>query len=125
MRRYLSMMESNFPSELGGAYRGIENQSNPWQLSQSDRADWAKGLPIDIEIVDGSSPFEHEYLYWVGCAGSFDDRNKKTSRAVAKLLQRAGTVAGLRVREMGRYGRGRNAARWAGAQCVDCRRARA
>ena len=90
MRRYLSMMESNFPSELGGAYKGIENQSNPWQLSQSDRADWAKGLPMEIEIVDGSSPFEHEYLYWVGCAGSFDDKNKKVTQATAKLLHRAG-----------------------------------
>ena len=90
MRRYLSMMESNFPSELGGAYKGIENQSNPWQLSQSDRADWAKGLPNEVEIVDGSSPFDHEYLYWVGCAGSFDDKNKKVTVATAKLLQRAG-----------------------------------
>ncbi len=90
MRRYLSMMESNFPSELGGAYKGIENQSNPWQLSQSTRADWAKDLPVEVPIVDGSSPLDHEYLYWVGCAGSFDDKNKKVTVATAKLLQRAG-----------------------------------
>jgi Fe-S oxidoreductase len=58
-------------------------------MSQTDRAAWTGKLD-GIEIVDGSEAFTHEYLYWVGCAGSFDDRNKKTSRAVAKLLQRAG-----------------------------------
>jgi Fe-S oxidoreductase len=90
MRRYLSLMESNFPAELGNAYRGMENQGNPWAMNQGERADWAKGLPVEVEIVDGSSPFEHEYLYWVGCAGSFDDKNKKVTVATAKLLQRAG-----------------------------------
>jgi len=90
MRRYLSMMESNFPAELGNAYRSMENQGNPWGLSQTTRADWAKGLPEEIAIVDGSSPLTHEYLYWVGCAGSFDDKNKKVTVATAKLLQRAG-----------------------------------
>ena len=88
MRRYLSLMESNFPAELGNAYRAMENQGNPWGMSQSDRADWAKGL--DVPIVDPSEAFTHEYLYWVGCAGSFDDKNKKVTQAMAKLLQRAG-----------------------------------
>ncbi len=90
MRRYLSLMESNFPTELGNAYRSMENQGNPWGMGQAERADWAKALPEEVEIVDGSSPFTHEYLYWVGCAGSFDDKNKKVTVAVAKLLQRAG-----------------------------------
>ncbi len=90
MRRYLSLMESNFPSELGSMYRSLENQENPWGLSNSDRAEWAKGLPDEVAIVDGSEPFTHEYLYWVGCAGSFDDKNKKVTLATAKLLQRAG-----------------------------------
>ncbi|HEY2303425.1 MAG TPA: (Fe-S)-binding protein [Acidimicrobiales bacterium] len=90
MRRYLSLMESNFPSELGSMYRSLENQENPWGLSNSDRAEWAKGLPDEVAIVDGSQPFTHEYLYWVGCAGSFDDKNKKVTLATAKLLQRAG-----------------------------------
>ncbi|HTN81906.1 MAG TPA: (Fe-S)-binding protein, partial [Acidimicrobiales bacterium] len=89
MRRYLSLMESNFPSELGNAYRSMENQSNPWGMNQGERADWARGLD-DIVIVDGSEPLEHEYLYWVGCAGSFDDKNRKVTQAVAKLLRRAG-----------------------------------
>jgi Fe-S oxidoreductase/nitrate reductase gamma subunit len=89
MRRYLSLMESNFPTELGNAYRSMENGGNPWGMSQGERAAWASKLE-GIEIVDGSSPLEHEYLYWVGCAGSFDDKNQKVTQAMAKLLQRAG-----------------------------------
>ena len=90
MRRYLSLMESNFPTELGNAYRAMENQSNPWGMNQGERADWAASLPNSVEVVEPQSPLSHEYLYWVGCAGSFDDKNKKVSAAMAKLLQRAG-----------------------------------
>src|SRR5436190_5898092 len=90
MRRYLSLMESNFPSELGNAYRAMENQENPWALAQSDRGDWTSALPDGVPVISGSGPFDHEYLFWVGCAGSFDDRAKKVSVATAKLLQRAG-----------------------------------
>jgi Fe-S oxidoreductase len=82
-------MESNFPTELGNAYRSMENSGNPWGMSQADRADWSSKLE-GIEIIDGSDPFEAEYLYWVGCAGSFDDKNKKVTQAMAKLLKRAG-----------------------------------
>jgi Fe-S oxidoreductase/nitrate reductase gamma subunit len=89
MRRYLSLMESDFPTELGNTYRAMENSSNVYGMNQGERGDWAAALD-GVEIIDADSgPFEHEYLYWIGCAGSFDDRNKKTSRAVAKLLQRA------------------------------------
>src|SRR3954451_3510188 len=90
MRRYLSLMESNFPTELGNAYRAMENQENPWALNQGDRADWAAALPVEVPLISGSGPFDHEYLFWVGCAGSFDDRAKKVTIATAKLLQRAG-----------------------------------
>jgi Fe-S oxidoreductase/nitrate reductase gamma subunit len=90
MRRYLSLMESNFPAELGNAYRAMENQGNPWSLAQSDRADWTRELPDEVPVVDGSSALDHEYLYWVGCAGSFDDKNRKVTVATAKLLRRAG-----------------------------------
>ena len=89
MRRYLSLMESDFPTELGAAYRSMENSGNPWGLSQSDRTEWVGDLE-GIEVIDGGDPFEAEYLYWVGCAGSFDDKNKKVSRAMAQLMQRAG-----------------------------------
>ena len=88
MRRYLSLMESNFPPELGNTYRSMENSSNVYGMNQADRGDWAASLD-GVPVIDGSGPFDHEYLMWVGCAGSFDDRNKKTTRALAKLLQRA------------------------------------
>src|SRR5215831_17962008 len=89
MRRYLSLMESDFPAELGNTYRSMENSSNVYGMNQGERADWAASLE-GVDIVDPGGAFDHEYLYFVGCAGSFDDRNKKTSRSLAKLLQRAG-----------------------------------
>ncbi|MFP5256652.1 MAG: heterodisulfide reductase-related iron-sulfur binding cluster [Acidimicrobiia bacterium] len=89
MRRYLSLMESNFPTELGSAYRGMENSGNPWGMSQSDRAAWTSKVE-DVPVVEPGDAFDHEYLYWVGCAGSFDDKNQKVTIAMAKLLQRAG-----------------------------------
>ncbi len=88
MRRYLSLMESDFPAELGNTYRSMENSSNVYGMNQGERGDWAASIE-GVEIVEPGDAFDHEYLYWVGCAGSFDDRNKKASRAVALLLQRA------------------------------------
>ncbi len=89
MRRYKSLMESDFPAELGNTYRSMENSFNVYSMNNGERADWAADLE-GIEIVEPGAPFQHEYLYWVGCAGSFDDRNKKTTRAMSKLMQRAG-----------------------------------
>jgi Fe-S oxidoreductase len=85
LRRNLVMAESRFPAEAGSLMRNLESQQNPWGVAQSERAAWADGM--DVPIVNGTAP---EYLYWVGCAGSFDDRAKLISRAVAELLQRAG-----------------------------------
>ncbi len=99
MRRYLTLMESNFPTELGNAFRAMENSSNPWAMSQTTRLDWAKGLGVDVvepepvtsdDGADVNEILSHEYLYWVGCAGSFDDKNQKVSQAMSKLMQRAG-----------------------------------
>jgi Fe-S oxidoreductase/nitrate reductase gamma subunit len=96
MRRYLTLMESNFPTELGNAFRAMENSSNPWAISQTTRTDWAKDLGVEViepddarARIDAGEPFAHEYLYWVGCAGSFDDKNQKVSQAMAKLMRRA------------------------------------
>ncbi len=85
LRRALVMGESRFPAEAGAMLRNLENSSNPWGQPQSARADWAAGL--GVPLVNGSAP---EVLYWVGCAGSFDDRAKQISRSVAELLARAG-----------------------------------
>jgi Fe-S oxidoreductase/nitrate reductase gamma subunit len=85
MRRNLVMAESRFPQEAGLLLRNLESSSNPWGADQSERANWARGLGVRI-LEDGRAP---EYLYWVGCAGSFDDRAKKIAQAVAKVLQKA------------------------------------
>ena len=85
LRRALVMGESRFPAEAGAMLRNLESRSNPWGVAQSQRADWAEGL--GVPVVNGTAP---EYLYWVGCAGSFDERARDISRAVAELLQRAG-----------------------------------
>jgi len=89
MRRYLSLMESDFPTELGNAYRAMENQGNPWGMGQGERANWAQEFE-GLEVLDGGDPMTAEYLYWVGCAGSFDDKNQKVSQAFSKLMDRAG-----------------------------------
>jgi len=90
MRRYLTLMESDFPSELSKMFNAMENQDNPWALAQKSRGEWAEGLPVEVPVVDGSEALGHEYLFWVGCAGSFDDRARKVTIATAKLLQRSG-----------------------------------
>ncbi|HEX5366130.1 MAG TPA: heterodisulfide reductase-related iron-sulfur binding cluster [Acidimicrobiales bacterium] len=89
MRRYLSLMESNFPTELGTAYRSMENSGNPWGMSQADRAAWTSKVE-GVPIVEPGDALDHEFLYWVGCAGSFDDKNQKVTVAMAKLMRRAG-----------------------------------
>jgi len=89
MRRYQVMIESEFPSELGGLFRNLESKGNPWGQNQRDRMDWAKGLDFEVPVVT-SLEDGHEYLFWVGCAGAFEDKARKTTRAVAELLQLAG-----------------------------------
>jgi Fe-S oxidoreductase len=89
MRRYLSLMEAEFPSELGKAYVSLENSSNIYGMDQTTRGDWVKELDFEVRFLDEPG-VTAEYLYWVGCAGSFDDRNKKVTIATAKLLHEAG-----------------------------------
>jgi len=86
MRRHLVQEEARFPSELTRVFRGMETQSNPWGIDAGQRFDWANGLDVPT-IADKP---DAEYLYFVGCAGSFDDRNKKTTQAFARLLAKAG-----------------------------------
>ena len=87
LRRNLVMAESRFPVEAGALLRNLEGTSNPWGMPQSQRADWADGLDVRVIAEGERAP---EYLYWVGCAGSFDDRAKAISRAVVEVLERAG-----------------------------------
>ena len=89
MRRHLVMMESRFPPEAVAAFKGIETQGNPWGLARDKRADWVRGLEIPL-MADVQKPDHLDLLYWVGCAGSYDDRNQKVSRALAGLIKQAG-----------------------------------
>ena len=88
MRRYLSLMEADFPSELGKAYVSLENSSNVYGMGQATRGDWTDQLDFPVKVL-GEPGVEAEYLYWVGCAGSFDDRNRKVTLATARLLNAA------------------------------------
>ncbi|GLY67299.1 (Fe-S)-binding protein [Amycolatopsis taiwanensis] len=89
MRRYQVMIESNFPSELNGMFKNLENKGNPWGQNAKDRLAWTEDLDFEVPVFDGDLG-DAEYLFWVGCAGAFEDRAKKTTRAVAELLHIAG-----------------------------------
>ena len=91
MRRYQVLVESNFPAELNQLFKGMENKGNPWNMSPTARMDWAQGLDFEVKVVgdDVESLDEVEWLFWVGCAGAYEDRQKKTTRAVAELLHMA------------------------------------
>jgi Fe-S oxidoreductase len=90
MRRYQVLIESEFPTELGGLFRKLETKGNPWGQNARDRMAWAKGLDFEVPVVSGELDDEVEYLFWVGCAGAFEDRARKTTRAIAELLNIAG-----------------------------------
>lgn len=87
LRRHLVMVESSFPAEAEPMLRDVERASNPWGRAQSERADWAAALGVRVLEPGDRAP---EYLYWVGCASSFDERARKTAESTAKLLQKAG-----------------------------------
>jgi len=89
MRRHLTLMETDFPGELGTTFINMENSSNPYGMSQKERAAWTRQLDFEVKVL-GEPGVTAEYLYWVGCAGSFDDRNRKVTVATARLLHQAG-----------------------------------
>ncbi|CAA0108029.1 putative iron-sulfur-binding oxidoreductase FadF [Mycolicibacterium vanbaalenii] len=92
MRRYQVMMESEFPGELGVLFKNLETKGNPWGQNAKDRTNWIDEVDFDVPVFgkDVESFEGYEYLFWVGCAGSFEDRAKKTTKAVAELLATAG-----------------------------------
>src|SRR6185295_14674649 len=88
MRRHLVLEKAEFPKEMQTAFRGMETNGNPWGIAAATRADWAKDLPV---VTMAEAPGKDvEVLFWVGCAGSYEDRAKKVSRALVELLDRAG-----------------------------------
>ncbi len=86
MRQDRVMMEGDFPKEANPAFKNLEVNFNPWAYNPQDRANWAEGLNIKTMAEDPNG----EYLFWVGCAGSFDPRYQKVSKAFAQLMQKAG-----------------------------------
>ncbi len=93
IRRNMVLMESRFPPELQTVFKNVENNFSPWAMSPDDRDKWATE-PDDLQVKTmaalAASGEQVEYLFWVGCAGSFDDRNKKVSRALVSVLRKAG-----------------------------------
>src|SRR6185369_9622484 len=90
MRRHLVETEAKFPEELLNLFENMEGRSNPWGIAPTERTKWYANMEV--------KPFEKgqtEYLFFVGCAGSFDSRNKHVSVAVAQLLDKAGVSWGF------------------------------
>jgi Fe-S oxidoreductase len=89
VRQYLTMTKAEFPREAQSAFLGMERQGNPWGISRGERLSWAKGLEVPV-LSRMENPQGVEYLFWVGCSGAYDERNKKITRAVAELLKKGG-----------------------------------
>lgn len=92
LRRHQVLMESAFPRELARAFRGMESKANPYNQPARKRMDWAKGLDFEVPVVgeDVEDASGVDYLFWVGCAGAYDDKAKATTAAIAELLHTAG-----------------------------------
>ncbi|HEV3268093.1 MAG TPA: (Fe-S)-binding protein [Acidimicrobiales bacterium] len=95
MRRFEVLMESRFPTEAGLLLRNLENQGDPWGLGSSKRTEWLAALDFEVPVFDGVIPDDVEYLYWVGCAGSLDERGRKQIVSTARMLHRAGVSFGI------------------------------
>lgn len=95
LRRFQVLAESDFPSELVGMFKNLEVKGNPWGRNNAERASWITearrdGIEVPVFGEDAKSFDDIEYLFWVGCAGAFDDDGKRTTRAVVELLHTAG-----------------------------------
>ena len=91
MRRYLVLSEASFPTELQTTFTNMENNSNPWGMGSHKRMEWVEGL--DVKTMQENP--DTEILYWVGCAGAFDDRNKKIARDIVKIFHQAKVNFGI------------------------------
>ncbi len=86
IRRSLVLMENNYPKQLETAFRGMEQEANPWGIPLTERMKWAEGLKV-LTIEQNPKP---DVLWWVGCAPATEVRAQKTARAFAKILNAAG-----------------------------------
>ena len=94
MRRNQVMIASEFPTELNGLFKNLETKGNPWGMNASGRNDWISEVDFDVRVfgMDGEDeiPADVDYLFWVGCAGAYEDRAKQTTKNVAELMHIAG-----------------------------------
>lgn len=89
MRRYLNLTMGEVSPELAKTYKNIENNSNPWGIGADKRGDWAE--PLGLKLWGSSEDAtKYEYLFWVGCAGSYDNRAQKTVKSFTKVMDQAG-----------------------------------
>ena len=88
IRRDKVMMESAFPKQLQGAFTGMERNQNPWNLNE-DRMKWVRESEIEIKVPTVEENPDYEVLYWVGCAGAFDQRGQKIAQAFARIMNAA------------------------------------
>ena len=95
MRRFQVLVESEFPTELGNTFRNLEKAGNPWGANRADRDAWIKEVDFPITVIESVIPEDVEYLFWVGCAGAYEERAKKTTKAVAELLYISGVKFGV------------------------------
>ncbi len=95
MRRFQVLVESEFPTELGNTFRNLEKAGNPWGANRADRDGWIKEVDFPVTVIDSVIPEDVEYLFWVGCAGAYEERAKKTTKAVAELLYMSGVTFGV------------------------------
>ncbi|MDO5032772.1 (Fe-S)-binding protein [Corynebacterium sp.] len=98
LRRFKVLAESDFPSELTGLFKNMETKDNPWGRNNSERRAWideARADGIEVPVVGEDDLTEMEYLFWVGCAGAYDEKGRATTRAVVDLLHTAGVKFGV------------------------------
>ncbi len=95
MRRFQVLVESEFPTELGNTFRNLEKAGNPWGANRTDRDAWIADVDFPITVIESVIPEDVEYLFWVGCAGAYEERAKKTTKAVAELLYMSGVKFGV------------------------------
>jgi Fe-S oxidoreductase len=90
MRRHQVLIESAFPTEAAGMLKNLENKGDPWGMGAARRTEWTDGLDFEVPVAEGQIGDDVEYLFWVGCAGALEDRARKTTVAIARLLHEAG-----------------------------------
>ena len=105
MRRNLAMMESDFPQEVGTVFHNLENNESPWAFGSEAREEWIEEFKNDnpdstlIKMSEAGDADNIDVLFWVGCAGAFDNRYRKVTKSFAKILSAAKIKFGVLGRE--------------------------